>query len=115
MVVNDEHNMVAYATPRTPQPKTKIKIGSIIKFRIFVKIIIIEGVLEFPSACKVLMNKLEKRKTNEHRNIGVKYSRDKSMAELASIKIRISGKRNVDNIMTNPNRKQATIPCRIEL
>ena len=63
MVVIPEDKIVAYETPLAPHPKTKIKIGSKIKFKTFVIIRRIVGVLVFPSACKVLVKKFEKRKT----------------------------------------------------
>ena len=46
-----------------------MKIGSKIKFRTFVRISNLVGVFEFPSACSVFAKKLEKIKTNGHKNI----------------------------------------------
>ncbi len=80
-----------------------------------VKMGVVVDVFEFPSACRVLTNKLEKRKTNENVNMGCIYSSDKSMVEVAYIKTRIYIKKNVDNIITNPNIKHTTTLCKIEL
>ena len=85
MAVTPEDKIVAYATPLTPQPKTKMKIGSKIKFNTFVRISNTVGVFEFPSACKVFAKKLENINTNEHKNIGVKYCIDNSIEEAAPI------------------------------
>ena len=51
----------------------------------FVKISNVVGVFEFPSACSVFAKKLEKIKTNGHKNIGVKYCIDSSIEEVAPI------------------------------
>ena len=66
--------------------------GSNTKFRILVKIIIIVGVLEFPSAWKVSENKLAKMNTNEPINIGIKYSLIKSVDWVIFINSNISNK-----------------------
>ena len=62
-----------------------MKMGSKIKFKTFVKISNMVGVFEFPSACSVFAKKLEKIKTNGHKNIGVKYCIDSSIEEVAPI------------------------------
>ena len=58
--------------PLRPKLKLNMKMGSNIKFKILQKIIIIVGLLEFPSACNVSKKKLGNIKHIEQINIGDK-------------------------------------------
>lgn len=107
--------IVAREAPKIPKSKTNIKIGSKIKFKIFVNISKRVGILEFPSACNVFTKRLEKRNTKEQINIGKIYVMAKSTDFVTFNKLKISSRKKVDNMIPMDNTQQATMPCRIEL